>query len=41
MRKKLMEMLESRKDEMIEIRRHLHENPEISFQVSPLMVVPT
>ena len=28
MKSKLMEMLESRKDEMIEIRRHLHENPE-------------
>jgi len=27
-----MEMLESRKDEMIEIRRHLHENPELSFK---------
>ena len=25
-------MLEARKDEIIEIRRHLHENPEISFQ---------
>lgn len=28
---KLMNMLEKRKDEMIQIRRHLHENPEISF----------
>jgi len=25
-------MLEARKDEMVEIRRHLHENPELSFQ---------
>lgn len=25
-------MLESRKDEMIQIRRHLHENPELSFK---------
>ncbi|MFC2946871.1 amidohydrolase [Virgibacillus sediminis] len=32
MREKLMEMLESRKEEMIEIRRHLHENPELSFK---------
>ncbi|RDW19040.1 amidohydrolase [Oceanobacillus arenosus] len=32
MRSKLMEMLESRKDEMIKIRRHLHENPELSFK---------
>lgn len=29
---KLMKMLEDRKDEMIEIRRHLHENPELSFK---------
>ena len=28
MKSELMEMLESRKEEMIEIRRHLHENPE-------------
>lgn len=28
----LMEKLESRKDEMIEIRRYLHENPELSFK---------
>ena len=27
-----MDMLESRKEEMIQIRRHLHENPELSFQ---------
>lgn len=32
MKQKLMNMLESRKDEMIKIRRHLHENPELSFQ---------
>ncbi|MBR3118953.1 amidohydrolase [Oceanobacillus profundus] len=32
MRSKLMEMLEARKDEMIEIRRYLHENPELSFK---------
>lgn len=32
MKEKLMEMLSSRKDEMIQIRRHLHENPELSFQ---------
>lgn len=32
MREKLMDMLESRKDEMIKIRRYLHENPELSFQ---------
>jgi metal-dependent amidase/aminoacylase/carboxypeptidase family protein len=32
MRNQLMEMLESRKEEMIEIRRYLHENPELSFQ---------
>ncbi len=27
-----MTMLEDRKDEMIQIRRHLHENPELSFE---------
>lgn len=27
-----MELLESRKDEMIQIRRYLHENPELSFK---------
>ncbi|SFD39026.1 amidohydrolase [Lentibacillus persicus] len=32
MKAKLMEMLESQKDEMIEIRRYLHENPELSFK---------
>lgn len=28
----LMEMLESREDEMIQIRRYLHKNPELSFK---------
>lgn len=32
MKNKLMQMLEERKDEMIEIRRYLHEHPELSFQ---------
>lgn len=32
MREKLIDMLESRKDEMIKIRRYLHENPELSFR---------
>ena len=32
LKEKLMTMLENRKDEMIQIRRHLHENPELSFQ---------
>lgn len=32
MREKLMKMLEERKEEMIEIRRHLHQYPELSFQ---------
>lgn len=32
MRTKLIEMLESRKDEIIEIRRYLHAHPELSFQ---------
>ena len=32
MKSELMKMLESRKDEMIEIRRYLHENPELSFK---------
>ncbi len=32
MKNKLMKMLESRKDEMIQIRRYLHENPELSFK---------
>jgi amidohydrolase len=31
MKKELMRMLEDRKDEMIQIRRYLHENPELSF----------
>ncbi len=29
---KLMQMLESRKDEIIQTRRHFHEHPEISFE---------
>ena len=32
MKDKLMKMLEDRKDEMIQIRRYLHENPELSFK---------
>ncbi|WP_156288882.1 amidohydrolase [Oceanobacillus salinisoli] len=32
MRDELMKMLEERKDEMIEIRRYLHEHPELSFK---------
>jgi amidohydrolase len=32
MKIKLMQMLEERKDEIIQIRRHLHENPELSFK---------
>lgn len=32
MRDQLMKMLEARKDEMIKIRRYLHENPELSFE---------
>ncbi|MDT0017227.1 M20 family metallopeptidase [Listeria swaminathanii] len=31
MRTKLMNMLEERKDEITQIRRHLHEHPELSF----------
>ena len=31
-KEKLMQLLEKRKDEMIEIRRYLHENPELSFK---------
>ena len=31
-KKQLMALLESRNDEMIAIRRHLHENPELSFK---------
>jgi amidohydrolase len=30
--KKLIDMLEQRKDEMVAIRRHLHQHPELSFQ---------
>ncbi|MEK4248581.1 amidohydrolase [Paenibacillus sp. FSL W7-1287] len=32
MKNELMSMLEARKDEMTSIRRHLHENPEVSFK---------
>lgn len=32
MKSELMSMLESRKEEMIEIRRHLHQYPEVSFR---------
>ena len=32
MREELMKMLEDREDEMIEIRRYLHEHPELSFK---------
>lgn len=32
MREELMKMLEQRKDEMIQIRRYLHEHPELSFK---------
>lgn len=32
MKAQLMKMLEQRKDEMIQIRRYLHEHPELSFQ---------
>ncbi|MFC4803209.1 amidohydrolase [Neobacillus sp. GCM10023253] len=32
MKSKLMQMLEERKEEMIEIRRYLHEHPELSFE---------
>lgn len=32
MKKRLMKMLENRSDEMVAIRRYLHENPELSFQ---------
>ncbi len=32
MKKELMDMLEIREEEMIEIRRHLHKNPELSFK---------
>ncbi|HLQ73574.1 MAG TPA: M20 family metallopeptidase [Bacillota bacterium] len=32
MKEKLLNRLEEREDEMISIRRHLHENPELSFK---------
>ncbi|WP_026568086.1 amidohydrolase [Bacillus sp. UNC41MFS5] len=32
MKNQLMQMLEERKEEIIQIRRHLHEHPELSFQ---------
>ncbi|CAH0125966.1 putative hydrolase YxeP [Peribacillus sp. Bi96] len=32
MKNQLMNMLEARKEEMVQIRRHLHENPELSFK---------
>ena len=32
MKEKLMNMLEEREDEIIQIRRHLHEYPELSFK---------
>lgn len=32
MKNDLMKMLEARKEEMIQIRRYLHENPELSFK---------
>lgn len=32
MKQELMDMLESREDEMIQIRRHLHQHPELSFK---------
>ena len=32
MRSQLMKLLEERKDEIIQIRRYLHENPELSFK---------
>ena len=32
MREQLRKMLEERKEEMIQIRRHLHEYPELSFK---------
>lgn len=32
MKNELMQMLEARKEEIIQIRRHLHEHPELSFQ---------
>lgn len=41
MRDQLMDMLANRKEEMIRIRRHLHEYPELSFkeeQTSPVLL---
>ncbi|WP_316572245.1 M20 family metallopeptidase [Neobacillus sp. YIM B06451] len=32
MQKELMEMLQARKEEMVQIRRYLHEHPELSFK---------
>ncbi|MGE7758850.1 M20 family metallopeptidase [Peribacillus sp. NPDC097895] len=32
MKNQLMNMLDARKEEMVQIRRHLHENPELSFK---------
>lgn len=32
MRSRLIKMLEDRKDEMVQIRRYLHQNPELSFK---------
>lgn len=32
LKQQLLSMLEDRKEEMIQIRRHLHENPELSFK---------
>src|SRR6185437_13826723 len=32
MREQLMSMLENRKEEMIQIRRYLHEHPELTFK---------
>lgn len=32
MRERLMELLEERKEEIVQIRRYLHENPELSFK---------
>src|SRR5690606_37350605 len=32
MKRQLLDMLAARKDDMIAIRRHLHQHPELSFQ---------
>ena len=32
MKDKLMKMLDDRKEEIIQIRRYLHEHPELSFE---------